>query len=73
MFYKYYGGIEYFFDKDWELCVDCLEYAAEKENEIPRLINLIFKKITHNSDFGTFNKHMRSAEEILKDYGLGGA
>lgn len=51
--------------------VDCLEYAVNKENEIPRLIDLVFKKISsNNKSFSSFNKNMRSAEEILKDYGL---
>jgi len=51
--------------------VDCLEYAVNKENEIPRLIDLIFKRLSSNDkSFSNFNKKMRSAEEILKDYGL---
>ena len=62
--YKYYGGIEYFYDKDWELFVNCLEY------EIPRLIEIIFNKIQNNDVIDTFNKKMRSAEDIMKDYGL---
>lgn len=68
--YKYYGGIEYFYDKDWELFVDCLEYAINKDNEIPRLIEIIFNKIQNNDVIDTFNKKMRSAEDIMKDYGL---
>lgn len=69
--YKFYGGIEYFYDKDYELFIDCLNYAVTKENEIPRLIEIIFNKITGNN-FNAINKNMRSAEDILKDYGLGG-
>lgn len=68
--YKYYGGIEYFYDKDWTLFVDCLEHAVYKENEIPRLIEIIFNKIQNNDVIDTFNKKMRSAEDIMKDYGL---
>ena len=68
--YKYYGGIEYFYDKDWELLVDCLKYAVNKENEIPRLIEMIFNKLQNNDVIDTFNKKMRSAEDIMKDYGL---
>lgn len=68
--YKYYGGIEYFYDKDWALFVDCLEHAVYKENEIPRLIEIIFNKIQNNNVISTFNKKMRSAEDIMKDYGL---
>lgn len=54
--------------------VDCLMYAAKKENEIPKIINMIFEKISNNSHevIQQFNKKMRSSEEILKDYGLGG-
>lgn len=72
LFFKYYGGIEYFYDKDWELCVDCLECALDKENQIPKIISMIFDMITNKTKIGTFNKKMRSAEEIMKDYGLGG-
>lgn len=52
--------------------VDCLKYAVEKEKEIPRIIELIFKKISGNTQntIQEFNKKMRSAKEILKDYGL---
>ena len=52
--------------------IDCLNYAIMKENEIPRLIEIIFNKKTNSNlnDLSmTFNKKMRSAEEILKDYG----
>lgn len=72
IFYKYYGGIEYFYDKDWELCIDCLEHAIYKENEIPRLIEIVFNKIFKNEEIKSFNNKMRSAEEIMKDYELGG-
>lgn len=71
LFFKYYGGIEKFYDEDWELMVDCLKHAVDKENEIPRIISIIFDKLSNNSSaIETFNKKMRSAEEIMKDYGL---
>lgn len=53
--------------------LDSLNYAIMKENEIPRLIEIIFNKLSGSSisnGIETFNKHMRTAEEILKDYGL---
>lgn len=52
--------------------VDCLEYAVKKENEIPRLIEIIFYKLNgkNNEFIQSFNKEMRPAEEIMKDYGL---
>ena len=51
--------------------IDCLEYAINKENEIPRLIKKILDDFD-NKSIGTFNSKMRSAQEILSDYGLGG-
>ena len=68
--HKYYGGIEKFYDEDYHLFLDCLNHAIEKENEIPRLIEMIFNKLTKNEEFTSIKKNMRSAEEILKDYGL---
>lgn len=54
----------------------CLENAMKKETELPKLINEIVKEITGKSafipQFETPKKKMRSAEEIMKDYGLGG-
>lgn len=51
--------------------IDCLEHAVTKENEIPRIIEMIFNKLSNNSEtIGIFNKKMRSTEEIMKDYGL---
>ncbi len=41
-----------------------------KNGEIPRIINILLGKITNSETFKSFNNHMRSAEEILKDYGL---
>ncbi len=73
LFWKYYGGIDKFYDEDWELFVDCLEHAINKENEIPRLIKTFIDKFEKGENpIGTFNKKMRSAEEIMKDYGIGG-
>lgn len=52
--------------------VDCLNYAVNKENEIPRLIEIIFDKLNGKSNdiIQSFNKKMRTKEEIMKDYGL---
>jgi len=53
----------------------CLENAIKKETELPKLINEIVKNITGKSfvkEFDPPTKKMRSAEEIMKDYGLGG-
>lgn len=54
----------------------CLENAIKKENEIPLLINEIVKKVSGGSSFipqfEKPSKKMRSADDILKDYGLGG-
>ena len=60
---------------DWELAIDCLEYAANKENEIPKLIEMVFDEINKNLPnsplkIGVYNNHMRTKEEIMKDYGL---
>ena len=51
--------------------VDCLEHAIDKENEIPRIINIIYDTLNKNPEaIQSFNQNMRSAEEIMKDYGL---
>ena len=53
--------------------LDSLNYAIMKENEMPRLIEIIFNKLSGSSNNGemeVFNKHMRSAKEILKDFSL---
>lgn len=54
----------------------CLDNGVKKEAELPKLINEIVKKLSGSSSFiPQFDppaKKMRSAEEILKDYGLGG-
>lgn len=55
------------------LLVNCLENAVKKEQEIPKLIleciNMITDKNYSISKLED-NKKMRSAEEIMKDYGL---
>jgi hypothetical protein len=74
--YKHYGGVERFKGRSSFLFVKCLENAIKKENELPKLINEIVKEISNKDTFvPQFDKpvkKMRSAEEILKDYGLGG-
>ena len=54
----------------------CLDNAIKKETELPKLINEIVKKISNKKTFvpqleQKTKKKMRSAEEIMKDYGLG--
>lgn len=75
--YKHYGGIDWFDNKPSFLLADCLDNAVKKESELPKLINEIVKKVSHEKTFiPHFDNHpkkkMRSAEEIMKDYGLGG-
>ena len=74
--YKHYGGVERFKGYSSFLFVKCLENGIKKENELPKLINEIVKELSTNDTFvPQFEKpvkKMRSAEEILKDYGLGG-
>ena len=51
--------------------VDCLEYAVHKENEIPRIIQMVYDKLFDNESISfNSNKIMRKAEDIMKDYGL---
>lgn len=55
----------------------CLDNAIKKETELPKLINEIVKKISNKKTFVPQleqkpKRKMRSAEEIMKDYGLGG-
>ena len=73
LLYKYYGGINFFKNKNLKLLVDCVSHAIEKEMQIPKMINKVIDSIK-NKDFKSefINKNMRSAEEIMKDYGLGG-
>lgn len=51
--------------------------VLKKETELPKLINEIVKKLSHEKTFVPQleqkpKKKMRSAEDIMKDYGLGG-
>lgn len=68
--------MDWFEDKSSFLLAKCLENAINKEMELPKLINEIVKKISGSSSFVPQfekpRKKMRSAEDILKDYGLGG-
>jgi len=70
--YKYYGGIDRF--NNISLVNKCILHAIKKEAEIPKLIKELIQKFnTFANDFeSTSNKKMRSAEEILKDYGMRG-
>ena len=71
--YKYYGGIAFFENKPISLLNNCINYGIKKEQEIPKLIYEIFKYIsveTSELEAEPINKHMRSREEILKDYGM---
>lgn len=55
------------------LLAKCLENAVKKEQEIPNLILECINAITDKSySLGNLkiNKKMRSAEDIMKDYGL---
>ena len=72
LLYKYYGGIEWFDDKPFFLLTECLKHSIEKENELPKLLNMALDYIEGNKEIEPINKHMRSAEEIMKDYGLAG-
>lgn len=51
----------------------CLENAVKKEQEIPNIILECINMLTGKS-YSLFNKkinkNMRSAEDIMKDYGL---
>lgn len=67
--HKYYGSIDWFENEPVFLFCNCLERGIEKEMEIPRLIEHITKIIKKEPIF-TEKEGMRSAEEIMKDYGL---
>lgn len=70
LFYKYYGGIEWFENKPFILLSECLKHAIDKENELPKLLNMALDYINGKKEIEPINKQMRSAEEIMKDYGL---
>lgn len=57
-----------------KLLSQCLDNAVKKEQEIPNIIleiiNALADKNYSISRMNSFNKKMRSAKEILKDYGL---
>lgn len=68
--YKYYGGIEWFEDKSFNLLIECLKHSLDKENELPRLLNMALDYIQGKKEIEPINKQMRSAKEIMQDYGL---
>ena len=68
--YKYYGGIEWFEDKSFTLLTECLKHSLDKENELPRLLNMALDYIQGKKEIEPINKQMRSAKEIMQDYGL---
>ena len=72
LLFKYYGGIDWFEDKSFDLFIDCLNHAITKENEIPKLINKVFEHLSNKTQFKSLKKKMKSAEELLKEYGLEG-
>ena len=70
LLHKYYGGIDWFENKPLYLLVECLKHSLDKENEIPKLLNMALDYIEGNKKIEPINKNMRSAREIMKDYGL---
>ena len=46
--------------------------GIDKEMEIPKLVESIANKILDKDSVDPINKHMRTAREIMNDYGLGG-
>ena len=70
LLYKDYGGIEWFDDMPFILLIECLKHSLDKENELPKLFNMVLDYINGNKNIEPINKKMRSAEEIMKDYGL---
>lgn len=69
LLYKYYGGIDWFENKPVFLLGECLRTAIKKEGEIPKLINEILSLLLGQPNFEE-RTNMRTAEEIMKDYGL---
>lgn len=57
-----------------KLLSQCLDNAVKKEQEIPKIILEILNALTDKnysiSSMDSFNKKMRSAKDILKDYGM---
>lgn len=69
LLHKHYGGIDKF--DDLEIMNDCILHAIKKESEIPKLVSEIIQKINCYINGETQeNRKLRSAEEIMKDYGL---
>lgn len=56
------------------LLSQCLDNAVKKEQEIPNIILEVVNALTDKnyslSSMNSLNKHMRSAKDILKDYGM---
>ncbi len=46
--------------------------GIDKEMEVPKLLESIANMILGKPSMNPINKKMRTAEEIMKDYGLGG-
>jgi len=75
LLHKDYGGIEWFNDKPLIFLSNCLKNSIENELKIPKLIQkyidqMLGKETSISNDDFEINKKMRSAEEIMKDYGL---
>lgn len=45
-------------------------YAINKENEIPKLIKMFLNQFVSEDDSNDSSKVMRSAKDIMNDYGL---
>lgn len=69
LLYKHYGGIEWFYNKPFYLFISCLKNCIEQERKIYDIAVTIINKIK-NVDIPVVNKTIRTAEEIMKDYGL---
>lgn len=69
LLYKYYGGIEWFNNKPFYLFVGCLQNCVEQERKLYDIANSIINK-TDEIKVPKLNKKMRTAEEIMNDYGL---
>ena len=56
------------------LLSDCLYNAVKKEQEIPNIILEVINALTDKnyslSAMNSLSKHMRSAKDIMKDYGM---
>ena len=54
---------------DWDYTIKGL-VAINKENEIPKLIKMFLNQFVSEDDSNDSSKVMRSAEDIMNDYGL---